>query len=245
MTHDRDLDRKLARWMDDGPTVVADRVIATAMTDVHTTRQRGARWVLLKELFMTRKLMTIGIGLTAAVVVAVSALQVFGGATNVSSPSVTTTDLAEIVVTNENAPEGWTVDTTRRGREALDYLIRYGQVDSATGGFVDARATDFCAEGQGCGTSWVALYRSEGDADEAFSVLRGEMQVGWGLGPYAEALDFAQDEGYAYRNTLGNAAANHAYVWRRGNLLLGVLGVGELEGDELRPFAEEMNGRSR
>ena len=27
-----------------GPTVVADRVIATAITDVHTTRQRGARW---------------------------------------------------------------------------------------------------------------------------------------------------------------------------------------------------------
>jgi len=53
MTHDRDLDHVLDRWMDDGPTVVADRVIAAAMTDVHTTRQRGARRAQLKELFMT------------------------------------------------------------------------------------------------------------------------------------------------------------------------------------------------
>src|SRR5918992_1030007 len=53
MTHDRDLDRMLARWMDDGPTAVADRVVDAALTDVHTTRQRGARWATLKELFMT------------------------------------------------------------------------------------------------------------------------------------------------------------------------------------------------
>jgi hypothetical protein len=52
MTHERDLDHMLDRWMDDGPTVVADRVIAAAMTDVHTTRQRDARWAPLKELFI-------------------------------------------------------------------------------------------------------------------------------------------------------------------------------------------------
>ena len=28
MTTERDLDRTLDRWMDDGPTIVADRVIA-------------------------------------------------------------------------------------------------------------------------------------------------------------------------------------------------------------------------
>jgi hypothetical protein len=70
MTHERDLDRVLDRWMDDGPTIVADRVIATAMTDVHTTRQRGSRWVLLKELFMTMK--------PAATVVAVIAIAALG-----------------------------------------------------------------------------------------------------------------------------------------------------------------------
>ena len=69
MTHDRDLDRVLDRWMDDGPTVVADRVIATAITDVHTTRQRGARWASLKELFMTTKL-----AMTAMAVIAIAAL---------------------------------------------------------------------------------------------------------------------------------------------------------------------------
>ena len=44
MNRSRDIDRILDRWMDDGPSVVVDRVIAGAMTDVQTTRQRGNRW---------------------------------------------------------------------------------------------------------------------------------------------------------------------------------------------------------
>lgn len=44
MTRDPELDRLLDRWMDTGPSIVADRVIAAAMTDVHTTRQRGGPW---------------------------------------------------------------------------------------------------------------------------------------------------------------------------------------------------------
>ena len=95
----------------------------------------------------------------------------------------------------------------RRGFEALDHLIRYGRVSNVSGGFVDAHATDFCAEGQGCGTSWVALYRSEADTDAALSVLHDEMDVGWGLGP-RQVLYFAEDQAYAYMNNLGNAAAN-------------------------------------
>ena len=55
----------------------------------------------------------------------------------------------------------------------------------------------------------------------------------------------------AMTNNLGNAAANHAKLWRKGTLLLGVIGLAELdtfaelESDELRPVAEEMNSRSR
>jgi len=246
MTQERDLDHVLDRWMDDGPTIVADRVIAAAMTDVHTTRQLGAGWAPLKELVTTMKPLTIAAGLTAAVVLVVAALQVIGGTTNVTSPGIRTPGPAEIVVTDENAPEGWTVDTTRSGRAVLTYLVRYGEVDSATGGFVDSRATDLCSEGQGCATSWVAVYRSESDADAAFSVLHAEMQVGWGLGSNPLNLDLGDDEGYAYRNNLGNAAASHAYLWRKGNLLLGVVGdMADVEDDALRPFAEEMNERSR
>lgn len=53
MTTDHDLDRLLDRWMDVGPTVVADRVVSAAMTDIHTTRQRGGRWLPWRIPYMT------------------------------------------------------------------------------------------------------------------------------------------------------------------------------------------------
>ncbi len=176
-----------------------------------------------------------------------------GGVRAGASPEAVTTpeaapivpDLADIVVTNQNAPQGWQVEATLRGLAALDYLIRYGRVGPATPGFLDGRATNFCAEGEGCGTSWIALYASEADAEAAFPVFHGEMQVGWGLGPHAEPLGFGQDEARAYTNNLGNAAANHAYVWRKGSVLMGMIGVGEMEVATLRSLAEEMNARSR
>jgi hypothetical protein len=80
MTHERNLDRVLDRWMDEGPTIVADRVIATAMTDVHTTRQRGARWAPLKELFMTMKPATTALAIITIAALGIAAYQfVLGG----------------------------------------------------------------------------------------------------------------------------------------------------------------------
>ena len=255
MSRSRDIDRLLDRWMDDGPTVVADRVIAGAMTEIQTTRQHGAGRVLLKELFMTMKPAAMVVGLVAVVIVGIAAYRLMpdGSQTIGNSPSPSAApELAGIVVTSENAPEGWAVDWTLRGREALAYLIRYGQVSNATPGFIDARATEICASGgQGCGISWAALYGSEADAEAAFDLFSGEMQVGWGLGIFGQALGRGEDEGHSYRNNLGNAPAHHAYLWRNGTLLLGVLGlagvdtVAELESDALRSVAEEMNARSR
>ena len=266
MNRSRDIDRILDRWMDDGPSVVVDRVIAGAMTDIQTTRQRGARWAPLKELFMTWKHAVVVVGLAAVIIVGIAAYQyVSGGGQRAGhlaeSPQIVSAspeaapsapDLAEIVVTNDNAPEGWAVEWTLRGREALAYLIRYGQVSNATPGFIDARATEICSSiGLGCGISWGALYESEADAEAAFDLFHAEMQVGWGLGDRAQSIGLGEDEGHDYGNNLGNAPANQAKLWRKGTLLLGVIGlaeldaVAELESDELRPVAEEMNSRSR
>ena len=77
------------------------------------------------------------------------------------------------------------------------------------------------------------------------------MQVGWGLGDRARSIGFGEDEGHDYSNNLGNAPANHAKLWRKGTLLLGVIGlaeldtVAELESDELRVVAEQMDARVR
>jgi hypothetical protein len=259
MTSSRDTDRMLDRWMDEGPRAVADRVIAGAMTEIQTTRQLSARWAALKEIFMTLKPAAVALGLAAVVVVGIATYRSISDQGNgagpdpAESPRIVTAsevpeassapDVGDIVVTNENAPEGWTVDATLRGREVLTLLIRYGDVSSSSAGFIDARATDFCADGQGCGTSWVAVYESTSEAAAAYSQVRAEMQVGWGMGIYGYSLGFEEDEGSAYRNNLGNAAATHAYLWRTGPLVLGVIALDEMASDALRPIAEEMNAR--
>lgn len=265
MTSSRDTDRILDRWMDEGPRAVADRVMAGAMTEVQTTRQRTARWVALKEIFRTLKPAAAVVGLAAVIIFGIAAYQyVSGGGQRAGDlaesphvraspePAPSAPDLADIVVTNDNAPEGWAVEWTLRGREALAYLIRYGQESNATPGFIDARATEICSSiGLGCGISWGAVYESEADAEAAFDLFHAEMQVGWGLGDRAQSIGLGEDEGHDYGNNLGNAPANHAKLWRKGTLLLGVIGlaeletVAELESDELRPVAEEMNSRSR
>ena len=95
MTHERDLNRVLDRWMDEGPTIVADRVIATAMTDVHTTRQHGARVALLKELFMTMKPAAALVAVTLIAVLGIAAYQFFwAGGPNIGDPQPTPTPRA-------------------------------------------------------------------------------------------------------------------------------------------------------
>jgi len=266
MTSSRDTDRILDRWMDEGPRAVADRVIAGAMTEIQSTRQRTSRWAGLKEIFMTLKPAAVVLGLAGVIIVGIATYQSLSGQgrgagdpaelPRIVSPSEvprasSPPDVADIVVTNENAPEGWTVDATLRGREVLTLLIRYGEVSSSTAGFIDARATEFCAEGQECGLSWVALYESVADADAALAHVHDEMLAGWGLGFDGQGLDLREDQGHAYSNNLGNAAAHDAYLWRNGTLLLGVIGLAvpegeaELEHDALRSVAEDMSARSR
>lgn len=246
MSRSRDIDPILDRWIDDGPTVVADRVVAGAMTEIQATPQRGARRASLRELFTTMKPAAMVVGLAALIILGVAASQLTpdGNPRIGTAPvSAAAPDLGAIVVTNDNAPEHWAVNATFRGNDALAHLIRYGEPRDATAGFVDGRATDFCTEDQECGTSWVALYRSDADAEAAFSLFHGEMIVGWGMGTDPEALDFGEDGGYAYRNNMGGPH-RQAYVWRQGNLVLGVLGVAEL-GDSIRSLADDMDARSR
>ena len=67
--------------MDDGPRVVADRVIAGAMTEIQATQQRGARRASLKELFITMKPAAMVVGLAAVIILGVAAYQLMPDAT--------------------------------------------------------------------------------------------------------------------------------------------------------------------
>ena len=92
MTTDTELDRALDRWLAEGRTVVADRVIDAALLQVSTTRQRGANRLTRRYSTMT----TIARGTerpwtriliaAAVLVVALVGLRLVG-ALNVAAPT--------------------------------------------------------------------------------------------------------------------------------------------------------------
>ena len=253
MTDWRDLDRVLDRWMDDGPSAVADRVIAAAMTDVNSTRQRGARLALLEEIFMTMKPAMTALGIAAVAIVAGAMYQLLaGGDAEIGAPPVITADdLPSIVLNSSTTPEGWTIDSVLGGDEALADAIRsdssWGRLEDASAGYLDGRAVDFCTSGAGCGTSWVALYDSDMAAHKAFGVLAAEFRSGWNMVP--TTINVPNDLGDERRifiiGGMGPSMASEIYLWRADNLLLGVAGLAELQGDPLRWIAQGMHSRAR
>ena len=245
MTQKRDLDHVLDRWMDDGPTVVADRVIAAAMTDVHTTRQRGARVALLKELFMTMKPAMTVLGIAAVAVAALVAFQIVGGGGGVGAPRVLTADdLPDIVIAPGEQPDGMGHDSTYdderilirpivsvQGTDAIPYLEQPG--------FVAGRYTEFSDDRAGL-LSWAALYETPEDAQRGLALYAEEVQseVGYGLGDRL-GVDLG-DEGAFYDDVDPEDDAQ-VYLWRNGSLLMAAATYGDFDSTELRAVAEQMD----
>ena len=248
MTHDRDLDRVLDRWMDDGPTVVSDRVIATAMTDVHTTRQRGARWALLKELFMTMKPAMTIIAIAAVAVAAVAAYQIIAGG-GVGTPRVITADdLPAIVVPEDDGPDGMQHDNTFNderillrpiisvtGTDAIPYLEQRG--------YVAGRYTEFSSATAGL-LSWAALFETPEDAQRSLALYVEEVQADDGYALDNRAQMDLGDEG-AFYDATDSSNETQVILWRTGNLVLAAATYGPFDPDELRSIAEQMDARAR
>lgn len=245
MTHERDLDRVLDRWMDAGPTVVADRVIATAMTDVHTTRQRGAQWALLKELFMTMKPALTIFGIAAAAVVALAALQMLGGGGIGSSRTVSIDDLADIVIAPGEQPRGMTHDRTYD-----DERILLRPIISVTGtdaidpyleqpGYIAGRYSEYSDDLTGL-LSWAALFETPEDAQRSLALYATEVQSddGYGLDNRVE-VDLG-DEG-AFYDATDPTNETLVILWRHGNVVLAAATYGPFDADELQSAAEVMD----
>jgi hypothetical protein len=248
MTHDRDLDRVLDRWMDDGPTVVADRVIATAMTDVHTTRQRGARWAPLKELFMTMKPAMTVLGVAAVAIVAITAFQILSGGGVGAPRAVTADDLPAIVLPADDGPEGMRHDNTYddervllrpiisvTGTDAIPYLEQPG--------FVAGRYTEFSHSTAGL-LSWAVLFETAEDAQRSLElyVEEVESEEGYGL-TKRDDLAFGDEGGFFDHDDPADTA--QVVLWRSGNLVMAAATYGEFDPDELRSIAEQMDSRAR
>ena len=250
MTHDRDLDRVLDRWMDDGPTVVADRVIATAMTDVHTTRQRGARWAPLKELFMTTKPAALTVlGIAAVAILALAAYQMLAGGGGIgASRVITAEDLPEIVTATGEQPTGMGHDTTFdderillrpiisvQGTDAIPYLEQPG--------YVAGRYTEFSSDIAGL-LSWAALFETVEDAQRSLALYVEEVQAdeGYALDNRTE-IDLG-DEG-AFYDATDPSNETQVILWRSGNLVMAAATYGNFDPGALRSVAEDMDAAAR
>jgi hypothetical protein len=253
MTTERELDRTLDRWMDEGPTAVADRVIAAAMTDVHTTRQRGARRAPLKELFMTMKPAATIVGIAAAIVVGIAAYQSLWGGPSIGGPAdpriVSAAELPDIVLAADGAPEGMNHDGTYDGaRVLIRPIISVEGADAVPyleqPGFVDGRYSEFSNERAGV-LSWAALFETVGDAETALDVYVTEVRSpdGYGLTTSAEAE--LGDEGAFYSDGDDPEFDAQVYLWRVGNLVMAAATYGDFDPDELGQIAQGMDDRAR
>ena len=81
MTMDRDLDRVLAQYFEDGPTKIADRVVTSALETIDHTPQARLRLRLPRRLTMQHPLWLAAVPVSAVIVVAVAA-----GLLNQNSP---------------------------------------------------------------------------------------------------------------------------------------------------------------
>ena len=248
MTHERDLDRVLGRWMDEGPTSVADRVIATAMTDVHTTRQRGALVARLKELFVTMKPAAALAAMAVVAIVGITAYQFIRGDEprlgGTPDPVFTADDLANIVLTQRNAPDGFIVDGTESGESALTTPTRPGGQDIDQSAFVDALLTNLDSTETGGYVSYAALFETGADAEVAYDFLVAEhAEAGWGMQPTdGPALG---DESTTFTGAAYDIfETNQVHLWRVGNLVLAAVGVGDFDADRVRSMAEMMDDRA-
>lgn len=254
MTHYRDLDRVLDRWMDDGPTIVADRVIATAMTDVHTTRQRGARWVLLKEILMTTKPALTLVALSVIAVLGIAAYQLLWAGGLVGEPPepriVAASELQEIVMNADEAPPGMNLDGIYSdGNEVLlRPIISVEGPDAASytaqPGFRAGRYTEFSNDQAGV-LSWAALFETADDADRALELYAEEIQSADGYALASRENVALGDEGAFYSDGNDPEFNAQVYLWRIGNLVLAAATYGDFDPDELGELARGMDDRAR
>ena len=155
MTHDRDIERLVSHWLDDGPTQVPDRVIEVMADRIGRQRQRPAWRLHWKELPMRPPVLTAA-ALAAVVILAVGGFLLLRSTPNTgiegsgtespsasastsasSQPSPAVAPSADAIASANfrpalevTAPDGWTPDDGER-----TFLLA-----SPTGGPVDGRS---------------------------------------------------------------------------------------------------------
>lgn len=122
MNRQHDVDEQLRGWLDEGPEVMPDRYMWAALERIETTRQRGAMWRPLEDLFMRIHPIAAVVGVAAVMLAGVAAYLALSGGPGIGeteaspSPSASSFRSSEFAVPiSINPPEGWVTYEAREG----------------------------------------------------------------------------------------------------------------------------------
>lgn len=249
MIRQRDFDKTVTEWLEDGADRAPDRFVWAALEEVERAPQRDA-WVASAEEFLMQFKRAVPVmGIAAAVVLAIVAFQFVGiprtGDDESTPRTYTREDLETIVITESNAPEGITVNVTRRGAPVLHEPLRPGGELIDSSALVEAITSELDIDGRGYAT-WGAVFETENAAMEAFDFLVGEHESadGWNLvGSVPEPP--LGEESRTWTGQQYDFESARTLFWRQDNLLLAVIGWLDWTDQEIRDLADGMVHRAR
>ncbi len=214
MSKNTDFDRHAAAWLADGPTELSDRVLDTALAEVHLTRQRR-RWTLWRTQTMSLRLGTASLVAVVAIVGLVG-FNMIGSSHLAASPSRSPIGSADPATS---------ADASVAPRHEARGQILFVSDRENVGGNPDI----FVMEADGAGA--VNLTRDpDDDAVPAWSPDGSTIAYARGNGPQAEIWLMAADGsnqrkltttgGYAYRPTWAPDGARIAFEERSTGAIL-------------------------
>ena len=234
MTRERDFEHVLRSWIEEGADLAPERFVWSALEAVDSTSQRGAWQASLEAFIMKLKPAAPILGVAAAIVIALAAFQLFGGNVGDDTPTptpraITSADLPNIVLTDANAPAGFTVDATETGLAALSRPFKTGGPLMDDVAFIDALMNNLNTTETGGYVSWAALFETAADAEIAFDFVVDEHgPVGWGM-LRSSVNPGLGDESVTYTGAAYDILPqNIVHLWRVNNLVLAAVAVGDV-----------------
>ena len=191
------------------------------------------------------------LGVVAVAALAVATYQ-FVWAPNVGGPSIvprtfTAEDLPTILLSDENAPAGFTVDEQGRetGGSALVMPLRPGGDAFDMTAFVDALSVTG-GDDVGGYMTWAALFETPEAAGEAFDLVATEHDSpdGWGLASTRTDPGLGDESATWTGQQYDLVPSARTIFWCVGNLLLAVVGFADWNAGDVRGLADAMADRA-
>ena len=159
----------------------------------------------------------------------------------------TAEDLPTILLSDENAPAGFTVDEQGRetGGSALVMPLRPGGDAFDMTAFVDALSVTG-GDDVGGYMTWAALFETPEAAGEAFDLVATEHDSpdGWGLASTRTDPGLGDESATWTGQQYDLVPSARTIFWREGNLLLAVVGFAEWNAGDVRALADAMADRA-